>query len=136
MLLPETATLTGGAVIFCSRPAGLSGWVTTPISSCSDFWSARSVGTPISPVPMKTMRTFSRLPNSRFKWEVTFPARRGLRHHLFARRYFALSHGRAALGAQIIENLFVRQNQQQPLADRRRHAAFFAIKTRRSEILK
>ena len=40
-----------------SRPTGLSGWVTTPISSCAgERRSARNVGTPISPVPIKTIR--------------------------------------------------------------------------------
>src|SRR5205814_1029297 len=54
--LPLSAALIGGAVIFCSRPTGLSGCVTTATKSCSDFLIARNVGTPISPVPIKTIR--------------------------------------------------------------------------------
>src|SRR5262245_61633800 len=108
-LWPTRAALIGGAVIFWSRPTGLSGCVTTPINSCSDFWSGRKVGTPISPVPMNTIRICGLSKGS--KWNANLsPWLHRLGHHFLAGGNFALANRRAALTAEVIEDLFVRQN--------------------------
>src|SRR5581483_1695792 len=136
IFISSAARLIGGASIFCERPTGLSGCVTTATISCSDSRNARNVGTPISPVPMKTMR-ISRLTNLRSKRNGATPFwLHRLRHHLFAGGDFTRADGRAAFGAEIIEDFLLRQNQEQPLADRVGGFALLAVESRGGEIFK
>src|SRR5437588_221297 len=104
-----SAALIGGAVIFCSRPTGLSGCVTMPTSSCSDFSSARNVGTPISPVPIKTIRICG-LSKRLNRNVLTVSARDALGRYFLTGGDFALPDRRTALGAEVIENLPIGQN--------------------------
>src|SRR5207237_160233 len=57
VFVSASAFLIGDGSICRARPTGLSGCVTTATRSCSlDCNKTRSVGTPISPAPMNTMR--------------------------------------------------------------------------------
>src|SRR5205085_10554380 len=99
-----------------------------PINSCSDFSSACSVGTPISPVPVNKTRMEVRLTNWWSQWDAAL--RPGPRlHHAFAGRNFPLADRRSAFRAKIIQDLLFGQNPEQPLPDRHRAFTLFAIKT-------
>src|SRR5690606_22920528 len=52
----RATSLTGGIASFWPRPAGRSGWQTTPTTSCASS-NRRSVGTAKSGVPKKTTRS-------------------------------------------------------------------------------
>src|SRR3954470_11014987 len=137
-LVPATAALIGGASIRCSRPTGLSGWVTTPMSSWSlDSISQRKTGAPISPVPMKSTRIARLEVKASNRRAATRPARgRRFRHHFFARCDFTLTDRRGAAGAKVIVDFLVGQDQKEPFAHRHRGLALLAVETRRGEILK
>src|SRR5207253_89606 len=108
-----------------------------PTNSWSDFSSARSVGTPISPVPINKMRIKVRLRSRPPYWAAALrPGPRRLHQHAFAGRDFALADRRRAFSAQIVEYFLVRENQEQPFPHRHRRFAFLAIKTGSGKILK
>src|SRR4051812_11204488 len=136
--IPAAAALIGGASIRCSRPTGLSGWVTTPTSSClPDSISHRKTGTPISPVPMNNTRIARSELDALHRGAAAGTARRRCPgHHFLAGRDFALSDGRRAAGAKIIVDFLVGQDQEKAFAHRHRGLALLAIEVRGSEILK
>ena len=100
------------------RPAGRSGWVTTPTTSIPGMASKRRrAGRPMSPLPRKTVLIAL---SSMLSATGTH---RSPRAKQFSRRDLALPKRVGASGAKVVVNFLVRQNKQQPLAHWHRLAA-------------
>jgi len=82
----------------------------------------------MSPVPMKTTRMCALNVQARHGRSAAGPACcHALRHQFLTGRDFTLADRGSAPGAEIIVNLLIRQDEEEPLTDRHRSFALIAV---------